>query len=74
MAKSCAYGPSSSRLGEATSPMFYALVRGSVYFPCGGLLGNGTVDGRNPFRTTFKPWLKPLFIGIYRGTDSFLGF
>ena len=26
-----------------------------------------TVDGRNPFRTTLKPWLKPLFVGIYRG-------
>ena len=21
------------------------------------------VDGRNPFRTTWKPWLKPFFIG-----------
>ena len=24
------------------------------------------MDGRNPFRTTWKPWLKPLFVGIYR--------
>ena len=26
-----------------------------------------TVDGRNPFRTTLKQWLKPLFVGIYKG-------
>ena len=26
-----------------------------------------TVDGRNPFRTTWKPWLKPLLAGIYVG-------
>ena len=26
-----------------------------------------TVLGRNPFRTTLKPWLKPLFVGIYQG-------
>ena len=30
-----------------------------------------TVDGRNPFRTTWKPWLKPLFIDIYVGESSF---
>ena len=30
----------------------------------------GTVDGRKPFRTTLKPWLKPLFVGIYRGIKS----
>ena len=28
------------------------------------------MDGRNPFRTTLKPWLKPLFAGIYRGNIS----
>ena len=26
-----------------------------------------TGDGRNPFRTALKPWLKPLFVGICRG-------
>ena len=26
-----------------------------------------TVDGRNPFRTTLKPWLKPMFVGKLRG-------
>ena len=30
-------------------------------------------DGRNPIRTSLKPWLKPLFVAIYRGTISFLG-
>ena len=25
------------------------------------------MDGRNPFRTTLKPWLKLLLVGIYRG-------
>ena len=28
------------------------------------------MDGRNPFRTTLKPWLRPLSVGIYR---EFLG-
>ena len=33
------------------------------------------VDGRNPFRTALKPWLKPLFVGICRGIPilAFLG-
>ena len=26
-----------------------------------------TVDGRNPFRTTLKPWLKSLFVAICSG-------
>ena len=30
-----------------------------------------TVDERNPFRTTLKPYLKPLFVGIYVGIKSF---
>ena len=25
------------------------------------------MDGRNPCRTTLKPWLKPLLVGVYRG-------
>ena len=29
---------------------------------------------RKSVRTTLKPWLKPLFVGIYRGIDSFRGF
>ena len=35
----------------------------------------GTVDGRNPFRTTLKPWLKPLFVGFCKGIiiQGFLG-
>ena len=28
------------------------------------------VDGRNPIRTTWKQWLKLMFVGIYRGSDS----
>ena len=33
--------------------------------------GDGlAVHGRNPFRTTLKPWLQPLFVGIYRGSES----
>ena len=28
---------------------------------------NYTVDGRNPFRTTWKPWETLRFVGIYRG-------
>ena len=37
--------------------------------------GDPTVDGRNPFRTTLKPWLKPLFVGIYvGGSKIILGF
>ena len=31
-----------------------------------GKLSGPPVDGRNPFRTTLKPWLKPLFAGIFR--------
>ena len=31
------------------------------------LVVGATVDGRNPFRTALKLWLKPLFVGIYRG-------
>ena len=26
---------------------------------------------RNPCRATLNPWLKPLFVGIYRGIESF---
>ena len=28
-------------------------------------LGVPTVYGRNPFRTTWKPWLKPLFVVVF---------
>ena len=27
--------------------------------------------GRNPFRTTWKPWFNPLLVGIGRGIESF---
>ena len=33
-----------------------------------------TVDGRNPLRTTLGNYGKPLFVGIYRGIESFQGF
>ena len=46
-----------------------------VYRYCGFVVECGwftcnTVDGRNPFRTTLKPWLKPLVVGICRGVES----
>ena len=28
------------------------------------------VDGRDPFRTRLNPWLKPVLVGIYRGSES----
>ena len=28
-----------------------------------------SVDGRNPFAPPKKPWLKPLFVSIYRESD-----
>ena len=53
------------------------------YFALNALNGNGfsgslfrTVDGREiqKSRHEMKPWLKPLFVGIYRGIESFQGF
>ena len=33
--------------------------------------GLHSVDVQNSFRTTSKPWLKPLIIGICGGIESF---
>ena len=47
------------------------LVQVSEHLATGQIIGQEakrihTVDGQNPFRTTLKPWLNPLFVGIYR--------
>ena len=33
----------------------------------------GLAVDKNPFRTTLKPWLKPLFVDIYTGIKSLPG-
>ena len=44
------------------------------WFPSHGSFPGHTVDGRNPMRTTWKPWVKPWLVGIYRGIEAFHGF
>ena len=42
--------------------------------PRGSQANRRAADGQNPFRTTWDPWLQPLFVDMYRGSHQKPGF